>query len=188
MQTLRLAYHQRAWRRQQGVALLGLLIAIAISAIGLMAAADVWATSLQREREQELLFVGNQYMKAIERYYNTTPGTSKALPGSLDELLEDKRFSTPVRHLRRLYADPMTGSSEWGTVLNGTKIMGVYSKSDKTLFKQANFDRRNAGFEGKTMAQEWKFVFVPVNPIGVGQPIKPGPQNTPQTPNTLTPK
>jgi type II secretory pathway pseudopilin PulG len=171
-----------------GVALLGLLIGIAISAVGLMAVADVWATSMQREREQELLFVGNQYLKAIERYYYTSPGTAKTLPGSLDELIEDKRFSTPVRHLRRLYADPMTGTSDWGVVMSGTKIAGVYSKSDKQLFKQAGFGVTNPGFEGKTMAQEWRFVFMPAAPVGVGQPIKPGPQDAPQTPNTPTSK
>lgn len=168
--------------RQHGVALLGLLIAVAISAIGLMAAADVWSTTLQREREQELLFVGSQYLKAIERYYNTTPGTAKSLPASLDELIEDKRFPAPVRHLRRLYPDPMTGSNEWGIVLAGTKIAGVYSKSDKPVFKRANFEKLNAGFEGKGMAQEWKFVYMPTSPLGVGQPAKPGPGvNTPTT-------
>jgi type II secretory pathway pseudopilin PulG len=174
---------------QQGIVLLGLLIALAISSIGLMAAADVWATSRQREREQELLFVGGQYRKAIERYYFTTPGQTKALPASLEDLLEDKRFPAPVRHLRRLYADPMTDSSEWGTVLIGSKIAGVYSKSDKTLFKQARFDKDNIGFEGKSMAQEWKFVFMPAAPIGVGKPIKPGPGNepgAPSAPNTPT--
>lgn len=174
-------------RANAGIALLGLLIAMAIAAVGLMAAADVWATAQQREREQELLFVGNQYRMAIERYYNTSPGVAKMLPGSLDELIEDKRFSMPVRHLRRLYADPMTGKNEWNTVLVGTKIAGVYSKSDKALFKQANFDVVNSGFEGKTSAAEWKFVFMPKPNVGVGQPIKPGPQN-PATPNTPTPK
>ncbi len=171
---------------QQGIVLLGLLLAIAISAIGLLAAADVWSTTRQREREQELLFVGGQYRKAIERYYLTTPGQVKALPASLEDLLEDKRFPAPVRHLRRLYADPMTDSSEWGTVMIGSKIAGVYSKSDKTLFKQAKFEVANASFEGKSMAQEWKFVFMPASPIGVGKPIKPGPGNDPATPNTPT--
>jgi len=32
----------------------------------------------------------------------------------LEELLEDPRFPNTVRHLRKPFADPMTGQAEWG--------------------------------------------------------------------------
>ena len=70
----------------------------------------------QREKERELLFIGNQFRQAIERYYERSPGELKKYPASLEELLKDNRFVTTQRHLRRIYRDPMTGNTEWGMV------------------------------------------------------------------------
>ena len=35
----------------------------------------------------------------------------------LEELLADRRFPTPQRHLRQLYDDPFTGRPDWELVL-----------------------------------------------------------------------
>jgi type II secretory pathway pseudopilin PulG len=51
---------------QGGLVLLALLIMLILVAVGALAAAEVWSTTLKREREVELLFVGNQYRRAIE--------------------------------------------------------------------------------------------------------------------------
>ena len=64
-------------------------------------------TAAQREREQELLFVGSQFRNAFMSYYGATPA-GRALPAFLEDLVEDNRFPVPRRHLRRVYADPMT--------------------------------------------------------------------------------
>ena len=49
------------------------LFLVAIMAGGLALTGDVWHTSTMREKEAELLFVGNQYRRAIQRYYLTGP-------------------------------------------------------------------------------------------------------------------
>jgi type II secretory pathway pseudopilin PulG len=56
---------------QNGLVLLALLIALAISSVAMMGAPDVWALQRQRQQEEELLFVGDQYRLAIQRYYET---------------------------------------------------------------------------------------------------------------------
>ncbi|MFZ2652036.1 MAG: type II secretion system protein [Burkholderiaceae bacterium] len=145
-----------------GIVLVGLLIVMAFSAALAMSAAEVWATSRQRERELELLFVGDQYRQAIRRYYFAVPkAQARVLPARLEDLLLDERFPVPVRHLRRLYPDPITGSTEWGLAMRGERIVGVHSLSPATPIKQAGFGHANAVFEARSAYREWVFLFVP---------------------------
>ena len=127
-------------RRCGGFVLLGLLIVLVLGGIGLMAAVDMWTLQRQREREAQLLFAGDQYRLAIQRYYYAAPpGSARTLPTSLAELLEDRRYPQTVRHLRRLYPDPITGQAEWGVLRMGERIAGVYSLSEAQPIKQAGF-------------------------------------------------
>ena len=115
-------------KRQKGVMLLVLLFLIAGLGVAMAALGTLWSTHVQREKEAELLFVGDQYWLGIERYYQRSPGTAKQYPPSLDVLLLDPRFPTTVRHLRRLYRDPITGSETWGLVKSPEGgIMGVHT-------------------------------------------------------------
>lgn len=140
--------------------LLALLLGLALEGIGLMAAVDVWTLTRQREREQQLLFVGDQYRQAIQRYWFAAPaGSPRMLPSSLEALLEDDRYPMPVRHLRRLYPDPITGKSEWGIVNQGERIAGVYSLSEVQPVKQAGFPAAYELFNGKTSYSDWIFAF-----------------------------
>lgn len=93
--------------RQKGYTLLILLFAVAILSIGLIVAVPVWETQIQREKEAELIFRGNQYVEAVRLYQLKKPGT---FPSSLEELVEEKC-------LRRLYRDPMTKHGEWNIIL-----------------------------------------------------------------------
>jgi type II secretory pathway pseudopilin PulG len=149
-------------RHACGVMLLGLLLMLMLTSIAVMAAAEVWSTTRQRERETELLFAGDQYLQAIRHYYYAAPpGQGRMLPARLENLLNDDRFPVPVRHLRRLYPDPITGSSDWGLVLINDRVAGVHSLSDAVPLKQAGFAATHAGFEAKQSYQEWVFLFVP---------------------------
>ncbi|MDH5331229.1 MAG: type II secretion system protein [Aquincola sp.] len=148
----------RPRRPQGGVVLLALLLALALGGIALMAAVDVWSLTRQRAQEQELLFVGDQYRQAIQRYYfGAPPGSPRVLPASLADLLEDDRYPVPVRHLRRPYPDPVTGGAEWGVLHVGNRIAGVYSVSDKEPIKQAGFARGYQFFEGLKTYRDWTF-------------------------------
>jgi len=152
-----------------GFMLLGLLIVLALSGISLMAAVDVWTLQRQREREQQLLFVGDEYRQAIRRYFFAAPpGAPRSLPVRLELLLEDDRYPVPVRHLRRLYPDPITGKAEWGELRVGDRISGVYSLSEAQPIKQAGFSVDHESFTGKSTYQEWVFSFTNPNPSVAG--------------------
>jgi len=147
---------------QAGVMLLALLLMLMLASIAVMAAADVWRTTRQREDERELLFVGEQYRQAIRRYYFAAPrGTARVLPAHLDELLTDTRYTVPMHHLRRLYPDPITGNTDWGLVMVGDRIAGVHSTSEAVPLKQVGFPAAEAVFEARHSYQEWVFLFSP---------------------------
>jgi len=178
-------FRPRAPRRARGVVLIALLLMLTLMAIGSLGAAEVWATARQRDRETELLFVGNQYRRAIEHYWRAGGHT---LPKSLDDLLQDDRFPMPVRHLRRPFGDPMTDSADWGLVMIGDGISGVYSRSEAPALKRANFPKAYAGFEGKENIADWQFVFVPParlrnQRVPAGNPAVPN--GRPAAPNSL---
>jgi hypothetical protein len=149
-----------------------------------MAGVDVWSLARHRAREKELLFVGDQYRRAIQRYYfGAPPGTSRVLPSRLEDLLEDDRYPMPVRHLRRRYPDPITGSQEWGVLRVGQRIAGVYSLSDKQPIKQAGFGPDDQQFNNKATYREWVFEV-----STTGQITKPTPETPePSGPGIVTP-
>lgn len=155
-------------RAQRGFTYLGLLLSVALLGAGLAAAGSVWSVHAQREREAELLFVGNQYRRAITAYYNDVPlGQRHRFPARLDDLLLDKRWPTTNRHLRRLYADPMTGSTDWGIVpAPSGGILGVYSRSSAVPLKRQGFGRHYEAFEDAATLQDWRFVFRPFEEEG----------------------
>ena len=146
--------------KQQGVILLGVLVAVVV--LGLLSTIVVmgWKTQTQKSKEQELLWRGNQYRRAIESYYTfAQQGDQVSLPSRLDNLIRDQRSVTTVKHLRRLYVDPMTGK-DWQTIKNTSgKIIGVKSGSSLEPFKKKGFCEENKAFAGKNKYSEWHFVF-----------------------------
>ncbi|MDN2709878.1 type II secretion system protein [Janthinobacterium sp. SUN118] len=143
-----------------GFTYLALLFAVSIAGLVLAGGGVLWSHAQQREKEGELLFVGNEFRRAIGAYYEKTPGTLKRYPATFDDLMEDRRFAATTRHLRRIYADPMTSRSEWGIVTGPDGgIMGVYSMSAGTTIKRSGFRQRDAGFEMAENYGEWRFVY-----------------------------
>jgi type II secretory pathway pseudopilin PulG len=154
---------------------LAALFMVAILSGGLALAGEVWETSAKREKEAELLFIGNQYRRAIERYYESTPGGVTRYPRTLEELLADPRQPSLRRHLRRLYPDPF-GNKEWGLVkAPDGGISGVYSLSEEPPLKTGNFRLPDAGFESAKRYSDWKFVY---SPTAVGN-VPPKPSSKP---------
>lgn len=147
------AWVRRPWS-QAGYTYLLLMLLVALMGLGLSAVATVWHTGVVREKELQLLFVGDQFRRAIDSYYALGP---KQLPASLDDLLADTRFPQTVRHLRRIYADPMTGKPDWGLVMVGDRIAGVYSSAPGEPLKRAGFDTRYTQFETAEAYQGWVF-------------------------------
>ena len=149
--------------------------------IGLLVASQVWQTVQKREKEDELLFVGDQFRRALRLYYANSPGSAR-YPVRLEDLLKDPRYPNVRRYLRKIYRDPITGSAEWGLLKGpGDLIIGVYSLSDEEPLKKTGFRLVDRSFEEKSKYSEW--VFVPR--IGAG-PIVIPPSGS--VPPTITPR
>jgi len=147
--------------RQSGFMLLWLLVFIALLGVGMAAAGTLWHTASQRDKERELLFVGDQYRRALQGYARMTPPQGQPQPESLEDLLHDPRFPHTVRHLRRLYPDPISGQPEWGLLRNEQGgIVGLHSLSDKTPYKTTGFPVDFSEFEGKTEYRQWVYAAV----------------------------
>ena len=150
-------------RQQRGLTYIAVLLAIALHGAVMAAAGAVWHTAQKRERERELLFIGDQFRSAIRAYAQSGPGTRGQLPRTLDDLLLDPRLPGNKRHLRKIFVDPITWKAEWGLVKtpDGTAILGVYSLSDETPLKKANFAPADKAFEDAARYSDWKFVYKP---------------------------
>ena len=86
-----------------GYAMVALLVGMAIMAVFLTVALPAWSTAAKREREEELIFRGQQYARAIALFQRKFANT---FPPSVDLLVND-------RFLRKKYKDPMTKDGEF---------------------------------------------------------------------------
>jgi type II secretory pathway pseudopilin PulG len=82
---------------EDGYAMAALLVMLSIMAILMTAAMPVWRQQAQREKEEELVWRGQQYVRAIRLYQ----AKNQAFPPSID-MLVDGRF------IRKKYKDPIT--------------------------------------------------------------------------------
>lgn len=143
----------------RGFTYLTVLFILAFLSGGLALVGEVWHTAARREKEAELLFVGSQYRKAIERYFLNGP---RQYPRNLSDLLKDPRKPTTERYLRQIYPDPITGKNEWGIVkAPDGGIMGVHSLSEEPPLKLANFSRVTVVSSADPKYSDWKFVPAP---------------------------
>jgi type II secretory pathway pseudopilin PulG len=156
----------KSWRllsRSEARGAILLLLIVMISLIGLAAglAGQSWRSTVQRAREAELLWRGQQYVQAIASYYAVKHGTQRMFPSELKNLVRDPRFPGTVRHLRKLYVDPMTGE-EWDVIKDpAERVIGVRSRSTQKPFRTDGFPQELESLKGKSSYSEWEFVFVP---------------------------
>jgi type II secretory pathway pseudopilin PulG len=83
---------------QRGYAMAALIVGLAVMAVLMTAAMPVWKHAAQREKEEELVFRGEQIAHAIGMFQRKT---ANAYPPSLDLLVQQK-------FLRKKYKDPIT--------------------------------------------------------------------------------
>jgi type II secretory pathway pseudopilin PulG len=76
-----------------------LLVALSVMSIMLAVVMPVWKQTIRREKESELVFRGEQYIRAIRLFQSRY---AAANPPSIDVLVEQ-------RFLRKKYSDPITG-------------------------------------------------------------------------------
>jgi type II secretory pathway pseudopilin PulG len=170
---------------EAGITLVVVIMVVAIMAIMTTVSVQTVSFQMQREKEAELIFRGEQYVEAI-RLYKQKYGR---YPVRMQELWE----ANP-KVLRRKWLDPMTGDDRWGVVFQGQEglqpglpggqgggpqptptrtpvfqrqresdgekvgpIIGVYSQSTDESIKV---------YKGRDRYDEWKFVYEEQSPSG----------------------
>ncbi len=151
----------------RGFAYVLLLVAVAIIAGAGANALSYGSTTERRAAEQELIDIGLSFELALNSYAGYRAGrpslpapNSAGLqgPASLDELLRDPRAPKPIRHLRKIYADPVTGKPDWVFVRNDAgRIVGIHSVSTSAPIKKSGFPPPLAHFEKAQTYQDWIF-------------------------------
>jgi type II secretory pathway pseudopilin PulG len=149
-------------KQQRGFTYLAALFLVGLAGIGLAATAELWSHSRQREKEAELIWIGEQFRQAIGLYYQRSPGAVKRYPEKLEDLLEDRRYLSLQRYLRRIYADPMSGKTEWGLVpAPGGGIMGIHSITNAKPIRSAPLRRDDKTIASAASYRDWRFIYVP---------------------------
>jgi len=161
-----------------------LLVMVVVLGLAAGMTGQTWRAAMQRAREAELIWRGQQYRRAIESFYTNRGNKTgpKMFPAKLDDLVRDPRYPGVVRHLRKLYSDPMTGE-DWELVKDpAERIIGVRSSSDLEPFQQDGFPKELEDFKGKTAYKEWEFVYKPPR-----KTPQRGTPRVPQPPGARTP-
>jgi type II secretory pathway pseudopilin PulG len=91
-----------------------LLVAIAVMAVAMTIALPAWRHETQREKEEELIFRGRQYVRAVQLFQRRY---AAAYPPDVDFLVKQK-------FLRRKYEDPMVKDGEFEILYQTSIIAG----------------------------------------------------------------
>jgi hypothetical protein len=172
-------------RRQSGYAFLLMIFMTALVMLATIAAAPSDRTERQREKEEEMIWRGKQYIRGIKLYYRK----NGRFPTALDDLTKPKNGS--LRFLRQAYKDPMNKEDgAWRMIYVGPsgQLIGSLKPPQTLQFNGA------AGPQGTPAAGAGLGAFGQQPPQGVNpgqqgqsttglQPIAIGP-GTPGTPGT----
>lgn len=148
--------------RQRGFSYLFLLVIVAVLGIAAANAVSLGVNASRRDAESELLSIGTEFENALRSYRATGVAGARVGPRDFEDLLLDKRMSVTRRHLRKIYADPLTGRQEWGVVRQPDGvILGIYSMAPGIPIKRAGFDAHRASFESAELYAKWVFSATP---------------------------
>jgi type II secretory pathway pseudopilin PulG len=92
-----------------------LLVAIAVMGVAMTVALPAWRQQTQREREEELIFRGRQYVRAVQLFQRRY---AAAYPPDVDVLVRQK-------FLRKRYTDPMAKDGEFEILYQGSMMAGT---------------------------------------------------------------
>jgi type II secretory pathway pseudopilin PulG len=182
---------------ERGYAMAALLVSIGVMGVLMSVAMPAWRHQTQRQKEEELIFRGEQYARAIGLFQRKYAG---AFPPNLDILLDQK-------FLRRKYKDPMTEDGEFqllaqtpqtgqaGQVTQpgavptptGSARMSSFSTQTSTFTQTLGPQGGIIGvaskskatsiklYNGRSKYNEWSFVYTPVTRTPGGAPGQPTP-------------
>jgi type II secretory pathway pseudopilin PulG len=153
---------------QQGFAYIWALMLVLIMGIYLGQVGEAWHNRIQRNKEEELMRVGNEIRIAIKQYSEQGTEGGAQYPKNIKDLVQDPRVPFPRRYLRKAYKDPMTGE-DWSYISGpGGGFMGVQSKSTAKPLKTDNFPTEYTSFKEAKAYQDWRFAHWP-NQGGLGR-------------------
>lgn len=113
---------------EKGATFLTILVMLFTLAIFLLVAVEPASTVMQREKEAELIFRGEQICEAIRNYQKDHGG---AYPPDLKELL--KQGPKKVPYLRRLYRNPFDPDGKWCYLTPGTTAIKYKEDGSKEI-------------------------------------------------------
>lgn len=96
--------------------LLMLIMLVALLAISMATAVPYLTTQIKREREIEMIHRGEQYARAIKRYFKRF--------GRYPTRIEELENTNNIRFLRKRYKDPMSPDGNWRIVNFGQVNFG----------------------------------------------------------------
>jgi hypothetical protein len=118
---------------QDGYALTLVLFLLALIVVAGVAAAPDILTNGRREKEQEMIWRGKQYVRGIRlyvRYYQMHGGTTR-FPTSMEDLTKNK---TGVRFMRQAYKDPVNPvDGSWRMIYVGPNGQLIGSLNNRPL-------------------------------------------------------
>src|SRR5260221_8262632 len=97
---------RRRMRGEEGYALALMVFMLALIVVATAAVAPDIITNGRREKEEEMIWRGNQYVRGIRlyvRYYQMHGGTTR-FPTSMEDLTKNK---VGIRFMRQAYKDPV---------------------------------------------------------------------------------
>jgi type II secretory pathway pseudopilin PulG len=113
--------HPRGSKDEQGYVLLLMLFLAAMLIIAMTASAPYLTTQIKRDREIEMIHRGEQYARAVKRYYRKF--------GRYPGRVEDLEKTNNIRFLRKRYKDPMSPDGSWRLVRFGEVQLGGGTQS-----------------------------------------------------------
>lgn len=120
-------------RGQEGYALTLVIFLLALVVIASVAVAPEIITNGRREKEEEMIWRGKQYVRGIRlyvRYYQTHGGTTR-FPTSMEDLTKNK---VGIRFMRQAYKDPVNSvDGSWRLIYVGPNGQLIGSLKKRTL-------------------------------------------------------
>ena len=96
---------------EEGYVLVAVIFMMVILILSLAVAIPKVRADIQRDRDEETMQRGKQYIRAIQLYYRKF----HAYPPNVDALVK----TSEIRYLRKKYIDPTTGKDEWKPIMWG---------------------------------------------------------------------